>query len=342
MPSASVNSLMSESKPITPSCPYCLSGVVLETLAAKEMTQGTRDVFHFAICKDCGSAYITDFPDNISDYYEGYYSFEDATLTLEQLWWKRMLVTLYANTVVRGGFSFLFRSFFRCPSPRQMKVLSPNLQAFMFLGAKPNARILDVGTGIGQFVKMMRRFGYSCATGIDPFLDQDLETNYVRRCDIQSATGTYDAILFNHSLEHMTDPEATLKRCADLLAPDGTVLIHVPNMAARDFAEFRQDWFGLHAPYHFAVPSRRGMEMMSSRCGFKVVDAVCTSRYELHLFSEEYSRNISDRDANSVRRQLESNTFDEKRRMALSKVACSLNKTLSGESIAYYLTRPAA
>ncbi len=320
-------------------CPFCLSNSVLKTLPVKEMTKSTRDLFHYAICGDCASAYITDFPENIARYYEGYYSFQDDSLTLDQLWWKRTIVSIYSRLVVRGEFSFLFRSFFRCPSPRQMKVLTPNLQAFLFLGAKSKARILDVGSGGGQFVNMMHRFGYQCVTGIDPFLDESAERPYLRRADIRSVSGTYDAILFNHSLEHMTDPEAAVKKCAELLAPGGTVVIQLPNMDSREFATHKQNWCWLHAPYHFAIPSRKGIERMAARCGFKVADAICTSRYDHYLYSEEYSRDISDNDPNSVRRTLEAGTFDPQRWSSLSQLAYSLNKTLNGDWIAYYLVR---
>lgn len=322
-----------------PICPFCFSQTTLETLSVKEMARGTRDVFQYAICRDCESAYIIDFPENISEYYEGYYSFEDNALTLEKLWWKKTIVSVYSTLVVRGGFSFLFRSFFRCPSPRQMKVLSPNLQAFLFIGAKAKARILDVGSGVGQFVKMMNRFGYDRALGIDPFLDESSERPHVRRSDIQSVKGTYDVVLFNHSLEHRTDPEAAVKKCGDLLSPGGMVVIHIPNMHSREFAKFKQDWCWLHAPCHFAIPSRKGIELMAARCGFRVVDAICTSRYDHYLYSDEYSRNISDRDTNSVRRKLEDDTFDKKRSLSLSNLAYSLNKTLAGDWIAYYLVR---
>ena len=322
-----------------PNCPFCFSTRVLETLSVKEMYGGTRDVFHFAVCRDCGSAYITDFPENISQYYEGYYSFQDNGLTLENLWWKKTIVSIYSRLVVRGGLSSLFRPFFRCPSPRQMQVLSPNLPAFLAVGARSNARILDVGCGAGQFVKMMNRFGYDGATGIDPFLDETSERPYVRRSDLQSVTGPYDVILFNHSFEHLPDPEAAVRKCAELLSPGGTAVIHIPNVHSPEFTKFKQDWWGLCAPQHFALPSRKGIELLTARCGFKVVDVVYTSRYDHYLYSDDYRRDIPDTDKNSVRRQLENGIFDKKRRVSLSKLAYSLNKTHSGDWIAYYLMR---
>jgi len=48
--------------------------------------------------------------------------------------------------------------------------------------------------------------------------------------DIYEVIGSYDLILFNHSLEHMTDPETATKEVRQHLAPGGVVLIHVPNI----------------------------------------------------------------------------------------------------------------
>lgn len=235
-------------------------------MQVKEMAKGTRDRFHFAICGECNSAYILDFPPNIADYYQDYYSFHDDSLTLDQFWWKRTLVSVYAGCIIRPGLGFLFSSMFRCPSPREMRFLTPNLQAFLFLGAKSGARILDVGGGGGQFVKMLDRFGYRNVISIDPFLDPEAERPNLRRADILSMDGTYEVILFNHSLEHMTNPETALKRCADLLARDGTVIIHIPNMDSQKFTEYKENWCWMHAPYHFAIPSRKGLDLMAARC----------------------------------------------------------------------------
>ena len=294
---------------------------------------GTREVFDYSVCAICASAYIVRFPDDIGKYYEGYYSFRTEKPTRRQI----VLSTIYAWAVVRSGFASLFRPLFRCPRPWPMKYLIPNLQAFLFVGARSNARILDVGSGSGEFVRMMRRFGYSHATGIDPFLDEKSESDLVRRGDISSAPGTYDLILFNHTLEHMPDPEAALRKAAEIINSQGMILVQVPNMAARDFPLFQQDWCWLQAPYHYAIPSRKGLEVMAERCGLAIVDTICTSRADHYLYSDEYRRDIGDSDPRSVRRQLENGSFDPKRLAELQRLAYSLNKAGTGDWIAYYL-----
>lgn len=47
--------------------------------------------------------------------------------------------------------------------------------------------------------------------------------------DISTASNSYDCIIYADILEHLPDPVAVLKRHVDLLRPNGTVIISVPN-----------------------------------------------------------------------------------------------------------------
>lgn len=320
-----------------PTCPICASDKVAETLFAKELSKGTGHVFDYAVCATCSSVYIVQFPHDIGRYYEGYYSFAAKVPTLERSWAKMALVTIYAHSVIPTGVSKLVRETFRCPTPRQMDYLSPNLQAFLFLAAKPGARILDVGSGRGEFVQMMRRFGYAHAVGIDPFLE--IANEYAAPIDLFSMSGRYDVILFNHSLEHMTEITGAIQKAADLLDPSGTLIVHIPNLNAQEFAIYKEHWCWLHVPYHFAIPSRRGLEWLARKFGLEIVDAICTSRGDHYLYHDEYRRDIGDRDPRSARRKLEAGTFDRERFRSLARMAQSLNRNLTGDWIAYYLKR---
>jgi 2-polyprenyl-3-methyl-5-hydroxy-6-metoxy-1,4-benzoquinol methylase len=44
-------------------------------------------------------------------------------------------------------------------------------------------------------------------------------------------SGNYDTILFGDVLEHLVNPESVLRRTSDLLAPNGRVIICLPNIA---------------------------------------------------------------------------------------------------------------
>ena len=320
-------------------CPFCLSAAILDTLYVKEMYKGTREIFEYAICANCESSYMVQIPSDMSKYYKDYYSFEDDTPGIDKSKLKRLIVNIYSIFIIKAGLSYLVRPLFRSPSSQLAKYLTPNLQAFLFIAAKTSARILDVGSGSGQFVKVMRRLGYKSSIGIDAFLVENSRREHVSRSDTHSITGVYDVILFNHSFEHIADPLAVLKKCASLLSLRGTVAIHVPNIHSREFKKYRENWWGIHAPYHFFVPSRKGIELLAARCGLQISDSICTSRADHYLYSDDYSRDISDVDRGSIRRKLESGSFDRRLYVSLRKLACVLNKSLAGDWIVYYLAR---
>jgi SAM-dependent methyltransferase len=48
---------------------------------------------------------------------------------------------------------------------------------------------------------------------------------------LATALGTFDVVLYADVLEHLVDPLSELKKAAQFLAPDGVMIISVPNVA---------------------------------------------------------------------------------------------------------------
>jgi SAM-dependent methyltransferase len=100
--------------------------------------------------------------------------------------------------------------------------------------------------------------------------------NSVDNCDIQSSIpnaflcdltkipkhdDSYDSILCNAVLEHVPDPEKVLSEFHRLLAPDGHLVVSVP---------FLQPFHP--TPFDFRRYTRSGLEQLSERAGFRVVE----------------------------------------------------------------------
>jgi len=103
-----------------------------------------------------------------------------------------------------------------------------------------NCRVLDVGCGRGQMGNILsEQFG--CAvTGIELNPEFARECRGYRRVILGSAEDSqlfekldeqFDAILCGDVLEHLRDPEIPLRAFHRLLAPNGRLLISVPNVA---------------------------------------------------------------------------------------------------------------
>jgi 2-polyprenyl-3-methyl-5-hydroxy-6-metoxy-1,4-benzoquinol methylase len=96
--------------------------------------------------------------------------------------------------------------------------------------------LLDVGTGIGQFLAMARG-QYSEVYGIEVSTTAigiarekyGLELFHGVIDDLVPQGRTFDNITVFHVLEHVPDPKAMLKTCHSLLNPGGCLVIAVPN-----------------------------------------------------------------------------------------------------------------
>jgi SAM-dependent methyltransferase len=97
-------------------------------------------------------------------------------------------------------------------------------------------KILDVGCGNGTFLAFGQPRGWE-AFGCDIVLSPYVRDNATiplkegRLLEIDFEEARFDAIRFNHVLEHTQNPLAELERSRTLLNPGGIVYISVPNIA---------------------------------------------------------------------------------------------------------------
>lgn len=101
---------------------------------------------------------------------------------------------------------------------------------------KKDGTILDVGTGIGQFLWVVKENFTKCygtevsesavAIAKDKY-QLDVKKGGIDEIDFKGTT--FDNITLFHVLEHVPDPSSVIGRCYDLLAADGVLYIAVPN-----------------------------------------------------------------------------------------------------------------
>src|SRR5437867_4040454 len=94
-----------------------------------------------------------------------------------------------------------------------------------------NRSILDIGCGVGAFVRRLREFSTRVA-GIDVDRERVTEGGKVV-ADLALAVGerlpfadgTFDIVLLHEVLEHVTDDQATLREACRVLRPGGRVVV---------------------------------------------------------------------------------------------------------------------
>ena len=99
--------------------------------------------------------------------------------------------------------------------------------------ALENARILDIGCGIGTYVKKLRELSpYAYGIDVDPARvaqgDVDgLAVGVSERLPFRD--GWFDIVLLNEVIEHVRDEAETLREACRIVRPGGHVVIYAPN-----------------------------------------------------------------------------------------------------------------
>lgn len=109
----------------------------------------------------------------------------------------------------------------------------------------PAGRVLDVGAGDGGLVRALRARGRD-ALG----LERHARDEHVVDARIEDVGTGWAAIVFWHSLEHLTDAGAQFDAAAQALKPGGVLLIAVPNLASEQARRFGPRWLALDLPRH--------------------------------------------------------------------------------------------
>jgi SAM-dependent methyltransferase len=102
-------------------------------------------------------------------------------------------------------------------------------------GARPGARLLEVGCAHGWFMDAAKARGYvvegiepDAAIAADPIARGHGVTHGFFPQDLAS-TDAFDVIVFNDVFEHLPDPAAALDACRERLAPDGLLVLNLPS-----------------------------------------------------------------------------------------------------------------
>jgi SAM-dependent methyltransferase len=145
------------------------------------------------------------------------------------------------------------------------------------VGLKKGAKILDIGSAGGAFLKAAVDLGYQ-ATGVEP--NRSLSAFARKEYGVDLRTGTlesqsfppqsFDAISLWDVLEHVHRPDDMLNHCRRLLKKDGVLLINFP-----DYGSWVSRLMGRHWPFllgvHLYYFTRKSLNQTLKKAGFKTV-----------------------------------------------------------------------
>jgi SAM-dependent methyltransferase len=117
-------------------------------------------------------------------------------------------------------------------------------------------RGLDVGCGRGDLAAALAGHGWRMS-GVEPSPaacaaagQRGIDMHCGTLSTVSLEPEAYDAVVFNHSLEHTNEPVDDLRAVASALTPGGLVLITVPNFGGWQARRFAGCWYHLDLPRH--------------------------------------------------------------------------------------------
>jgi 2-polyprenyl-3-methyl-5-hydroxy-6-metoxy-1,4-benzoquinol methylase len=161
-----------------------------------------------------------------------------------------------------------------------------------------NAKVVDIGCGSGRLVTELVKRGHN-AVGVE----REAKSISLHRMDIsvfkgtaealptELIRGTYDAVIFSHVLEHLTDPVGALRNAASLLKPAGGLFVEVPNNDALIAVRSGLSWEHLDIPRHVNFFNEASLSKAMQQAGLKpeqtYFGGYCRYFYDSYIETEQ-------------------------------------------------------
>jgi len=301
-----------------------------------EMLYATREIFPYFLCADCGCLQIAAIPGDLGRYYPShYYSFAPVghgnawRRFKDRLEWKRDRFAFDGAGLIG----------------RLLQMALPEVALPKLAKVKPDrdARILEVGSGSGRALYFLADNGFRHVAGVDPFIAETVRYPnglVIHKQDILQTEGKWDVILFNHSLEHIPDNLATLRKAADLLSDGGTCIVEVPTVSSWAWRHYGIHWASLDAPRHIYLHSLESFGILAERAGLRVAETQYNSNPWQFWASDNYLRGVTHM---ALRGPGESLGYRLRRGAGFVSQylrARRLDRQGQGDAVAFYLRKP--
>jgi len=223
--------------------------------ACHDWEYGIEGAWQFVQCSACGVLVLDPLPsvEKLVQYYPSqYHSYNRPESLITKILW---------HCVLRNKIALL-------------KKLMP-----------PGSRFLDVGCSDGYVIRELEKRGGWRGSGIEFQADiaekgrtagTDIYTGVLEHAPFDDET--FNLIIMDHLLEHVTSPEKTMQSAHRLLKPGGYIVGDIPNTDSWDANSAGRFWGGLHTPRHLFLMNKNNLKQLAQRTGFNLVE----TRASLH------------------------------------------------------------
>lgn len=252
-------------------CPVCKSEALQEALFIKDFSV-SEEKFKVVECLKCSFRFTQNSPSQavISRYYQSsaYVSHSNSK--------KGIINKLY----------HLARTY----------TLAQKLKFVRAVTGKAVGMSLDVGSGTGAFVHTMEKAGWS-SIGLEPDAHARALSVKIYNVDVYPAEdlftlpqSSYSAITMWHVLEHVHELDSYIMQLKKLLAPDGKLIVAVPNYTSKDAKHYGAGWAAYDVPRHLYHFSPKAMRTLMERHNLQVIKTqpMWLDSFYVSMLSEKY------------------------------------------------------
>ncbi len=234
-------------------CPYCCGNAFYLLSSIDYNRQTTKMSFDYYRCSQCDLIFMDNPPADMSPYYKGGY--DEIPLSYDAL------------RIIAANERYRTESVFRY---------------------KMKGRLLEIGPWRGAICANMKEAGFT-VTAIEmdeacvAFLRDHVGIQAIQSSDPAKAmkhlTPGFDVIVAWHSLEHLPNPWIVIEQAAQLLAPEGVLLLAMPNPESYEFAVMKNRWMHLDAPRHLYFYSMKSLVSICKKHGLEPLQLTTSDKF---------------------------------------------------------------
>lgn len=231
-------------------CPFCQANDALTLLSVYDYYNSNGGPFTFVRCRQCGLTYLNPRPTG------------DELINYNKTMWERWSISEKSKEHIG--------------SPETALITYREILNELNRQKPAKGRLLEVGSGQGGFLKLCQTQGWD-VYGLDisneciAYVKNEhgIENAFV--ADLLDAgfdDNQFDVVIFNHLIEHLTDPQTYLREIYRILKPNGILCVSTPNIDSISARVFGKYWQALFVPLHLVLFSPTTLSQMLKETRF--------------------------------------------------------------------------